>query len=58
MGNSSGGASREKHLCVKIDSDVVEALCRQKLTSRSPVLLAVKNLLDTVTERAHKVLSE
>lgn len=57
MGNSSGGASGKKHLRVKIDSDVVEALRLQKLTSRSPVL-AVENLLDTITERTHKVLSE
>lgn len=54
MGDSSIGAHGESHVCVQIDSDVIEALRRQILTSR----VTVKNLLDSVTERAHKVLSQ
>lgn len=51
------GASGKNHLCVKIDSDVVKALFSQILISHSRVHLTSKNLLDSITEWAHKVLS-
>lgn len=58
MGNASIGASGPNHLCVQIDSDIVKLLCPQRLISGSHVHLTCKNLLDSIAERAHKVLSQ
>lgn len=57
-GNASIGASGKSHLCVKIDPDIVKALCPQRLIPHSHVHLTSKNLLDSITERAHKVLPQ
>lgn len=56
--NAICGAGGPNNSYVKIDSDVVKLLCPQSLISCSHVLLTRKNLLDSVAERAHKVLSQ